>query len=89
MKSKFLLLVVLVFLLVDLSHAVDVNFNFIGSGARARSMGGAFIGVADDATAMSWNPAGLAKLDKAEASVVGLYVDYKVSSDLDGFDADI
>jgi long-subunit fatty acid transport protein len=49
------------------------NFNFIGSGARARGMGGAFIGVADDATAISWNPAGLATLEKPEASVVGIY----------------
>jgi long-subunit fatty acid transport protein len=64
------------------------DFNFIGSGARARGMGGAFIGVADDATAMSWNPAGLAKLDMAEASVVGLYENYSVDTDIEDFDAD-
>ncbi len=33
-------------------------------------MGGAFIGVADDATAASWNPAGLVQLEKPEMSVV-------------------
>ena len=32
--------------------------NIIGSGARALGMGGAFIAVADDATAASWNPGG-------------------------------
>ena len=34
-------------------------------------MGGAFIAVADDATAASWNPAGLIQLEKPEFSVVG------------------
>ncbi len=43
----------------------------VGSGARAMGMGGAFIGVADDATAASWNPAGLIQLEKPEASMVG------------------
>jgi len=33
-----------------------------GIGARALAMGGAFVAVADDATAMLWNPAGLAQL---------------------------
>jgi hypothetical protein len=31
------------------------------TGARALGMGGAFVGVADDATAVYWNPAGLVK----------------------------
>jgi len=34
-----------------------------GIGARALAMGGAFVAVADDATAMLWNPAGLAQLN--------------------------
>ena len=34
-----------------------------GVGARALGMGSAFVGVADDATAGYWNPAGLAGLD--------------------------
>jgi hypothetical protein len=42
----------------------------IGSGSRAMGMGGAFIAVADDASAASWNPAGLAVLEKPEASLV-------------------
>jgi long-subunit fatty acid transport protein len=36
-------------------------------------MGGAFIGVADDATAASWNPAGLIQLETPEVSIVGAY----------------
>ncbi len=44
--------------------------NPVGSGARATGMGGAFIAVADDATAASWNPAGLVQLEKPEVSAV-------------------
>jgi len=45
----------------------------VGSGARAQGMGCAFIAVADDATAASWNPGGLGQLQKPEISVVGSY----------------
>jgi len=45
--------------------------NPVGSGARALGMGGAFIAVADDATAASWNPGGLIQLEKTEISSVG------------------
>ncbi len=45
--------------------------NPVGSGARAIGMGGAFIAVADDATAASWNPGGLIQLLEPEISVVG------------------
>lgn len=44
--------------------------NPVGSGARAMGMGGAFVAVADDATAASWNPAGLIHLQKPEVSAV-------------------
>lgn len=39
----------------------------IDVGARAVGMGGAFVSVADDITAMYWNPAGLAQLTQSEA----------------------
>jgi long-chain fatty acid transport protein len=45
--------------------------NPIGSGARATAMGGAFISIADDASAASWNPAGLVQLGRPEVSIVG------------------
>jgi hypothetical protein len=41
-----------------------------GSGARAFGMGGAFLARADDATAASWNPAGLSYLRRPELSLV-------------------
>ncbi len=47
--------------------------NPVGSGARAMGMGGAFIGVADDATAASWNPGGLIQLETPEISLVGAF----------------
>ena len=39
---------------------VAVAQSFASTGTRAAGMGGAFVGVADDATAIYWNPAGLA-----------------------------
>ena len=47
--------------------------NPVGSGARAVGMGGAFIAIADDATAASWNPAGLIQLESPEISIVGAF----------------
>jgi long-subunit fatty acid transport protein len=44
----------------------------VGSGARALGQS-AFIAVADDATAASWNPAGLINLERPEASFVGMW----------------
>ncbi|MGA1867874.1 MAG: OmpP1/FadL family transporter [bacterium] len=45
--------------------------NPVGSGARALGIGGAFIAVADDATAASWNPSGMIQLKRPEISFVG------------------
>ncbi|MEK7768024.1 MAG: PorV/PorQ family protein [bacterium] len=38
----------------------------IGSGARASAMGEAFSAIADDSTAVFWNPAGLAQIGRAQ-----------------------
>lgn len=43
------------------------NFLKLGIGARALGMGEAFSAVADDASAVYWNPAGLAQLGRQEA----------------------
>ena len=47
-------------------RAID---NFAGLGARAMGMGGAYVGVADDFTAVWWNPAGLAQIQRREVHV--------------------
>jgi long-chain fatty acid transport protein len=50
---------------------LQARANFVqGSGARALGMGGAFLARADDATAASWNPAGLSYLRLPELSFV-------------------
>jgi long-subunit fatty acid transport protein len=72
--------------LVDAARALDLNdFNAtVGSGARAWGMGGAFLAVADDATAATWNPAGLAILQQPEATLVYVPID-DASFDYVGF----
>ncbi len=50
--------------------SINSSPNVVGSGARALGMGGAFIAVADDATAASWNPGGLTQLERPELSLV-------------------
>ena len=50
---------------------IPSSLNPVGSGARALGMGGAFIAIADDATAASWNPGGLIQLETPEISLVG------------------
>ena len=55
----------------------------LGSGARAFGMGGAFLARADDATAASWNPAGLSYLRVPEVSFVGVVNSFDVSRGLD------
>lgn len=54
-----------------ISEQSRTNFTVQGAGARAMGLGGAFIAVADDATAVSFNPAGLAQLLDPEVSFVG------------------
>jgi hypothetical protein len=46
-----------------------LTFLKIGVGARAAGLGEAFVPIADDATTLHWNPAGLADLSKRRAHV--------------------
>ncbi len=62
---------------------IPSSFNPVGSGARALAQGGAFIAVADDATAASWNPAGLIQLTKPEVSAVATAVSRQESIHFD------
>lgn len=62
------------FPLVILAQDKIPDFNITGAGARAEGFGGAFIGLADDATAVVWNPAGLSQLERAEGSIVTRFV---------------
>jgi long-subunit fatty acid transport protein len=70
MKTKFFLAFFLTSLLcfaqIASAQLAEVDFNTLGGGTKARGMGGAFMGVADDATAVFWNPAGISQIKKTE-----------------------
>jgi long-chain fatty acid transport protein len=55
----------------DIESLAGVKFNFGNPGARSLGMGGAFIALADDASAAEANPAGLTILRQPEVSVEG------------------
>ena len=55
----------------DIESLSGLQFNFGNPGARSLGMGGAFIGLADDASAAEANPAGLTILRKPEISIEG------------------
>jgi long-chain fatty acid transport protein len=54
--------------ITDEEGNASLQFSFVPPGARALGMGGAFIGLADDATAAYTNPAGLTQLVNSEIS---------------------
>lgn len=56
------------FAITDEEGNASLQFNFSAPGARSLAMGGAFIGLADDATAAFSNPAGLVQLASKEVS---------------------
>ncbi len=53
----------------DIESLSGLQFNFGNPGARSLGMGGAFLGLADDASAAEANPAGLTILRKPEVSL--------------------
>lgn len=53
----------------DIEALAGLQFNFGNPGARSLGMGGAFLGLADDASAAEANPAGLTILRKPELSL--------------------
>ncbi|MCP4634644.1 MAG: conjugal transfer protein TraF [candidate division Zixibacteria bacterium] len=75
MKKLLLFLSVLLILQPVYTHAA---FDDMRPSARARGMGNAFVGLADDATAIFYNPAGLSQL-----SLIQLYTTYQKPYGLD------
>ena len=68
-------LVSLLFLLTPgaaLADPGETGFAFLklGVGARAMGMGSAFVAIADDPTAVYWNPAGLATISKTQVTAM-------------------
>ncbi len=70
MTSKYFRGLTLSFALAASALASAANYAnevlAIGAGARALAMGGAFVGLADDSTAVYWNPAGLVRIPNME-----------------------
>ncbi len=65
----------LLVLLLSLSTGLFAGgFALSGIGSRAISMGGAFRGMADDPSAMYWNPAGLAFIQNDQISLGGSFI---------------
>ena len=72
-KGKLLLAIVaMLAFLSSMSLANGLNLN--GLGARAVAMGGAFVGLADDFSAVYWNPAGAAFFGKKYFGVSGFAI---------------
>ncbi len=64
MKRLWLYSCLLLLALTGLASA-QVSFDFTGAGARAEGMGKAYLSaLSDDASAMTWNPAGLVGHEK-------------------------
>ena len=79
MKKTFVMFIFMV-LLPTLTYAqfedqtpgtTGADFLKIGVGARQAAMGNAFAGVADDATAIYWNPGGLGFADRWNITMSG------------------
>jgi len=55
---------------------VPLQFSYSDPGARSMGFGGAFVALADDATAVLSNPAGLTQLQRPEISIEGRHWSY-------------
>jgi len=68
LKNKFILFLVFLLLAIGDAHSRNYTGDFltVGVGARALALGEAYASIADDATAIYWNPAGLGQVDRVE-----------------------
>jgi len=71
MKHVFNLIMTVVLVMVLASGAFANGLSLNSIGTRALGMGGAMVGLADDATSIYWNPAGMSNVP---GTFVGLYV---------------
>jgi long-chain fatty acid transport protein len=77
MKKGKQLISIVVFLVFLSSLALANGLNLNGLGSKAIAMGGAFVGLADDYSAIFWNPAGIAQFNM---KTFGLTVDDVIPS---------
>ncbi|TFH02526.1 MAG: hypothetical protein E4H13_01800 [Calditrichales bacterium] len=89
MKTVFTICLLFIVVLFTQTLFAQEPFTLNGNGARAAGMGYAFTGVADDATAISWNAAGLTQLYSMEASVIGKFGFGSLTPDYSDFEVDV
>jgi hypothetical protein len=73
-KLKYFIIFLLALLMVNIVNAEKITktgtmaakFLSIGVGSRANALGDAFVAIANDATAMYWNPSGISQLKQTE-----------------------
>lgn len=69
-EATFFVILLLFGIFLDISYAqeagCELSFLDIGAGARPRALGNAFVGIANDANAVYWNPAGTTTLERIE-----------------------
>jgi len=91
MKIRFLLITTLILIVsvhlfpqskdVSKVGTTAATFLEIGVGATASGMGGAYVSVANDATSLYWNPAGIARMENDEA--IFTHTNWIASTNLD------
>lgn len=86
MKKSLLVFILLALTLALMANGVSLN----SIGPKAMSMGGAFVGQADDATAVYWNPAGLiGQKASITASMVDVYLYPSYKNEALGIDSKV
>jgi hypothetical protein len=66
MRKILCIALILLFAAALCVSTARADFRHARMGPRPRAMGSAFVGVADDANAVYWNPAGMSQLDRFE-----------------------
>jgi tetratricopeptide (TPR) repeat protein len=74
------ILLLLFFLIKPVWGESSASFLKLEEGARPAGMGGAFVGLADDASTLYWNPAGLAYIGEKKFLLGYNSLDYGISS---------
>jgi len=87
MKRARMTLCVLSLVAVLAGPALANGLNLNSLGSRALAMGGAYVGLADDFSAIFWNPAGIASIRSRTFGAFGIDIIPKGTYKLDAFDA--
>lgn len=84
MLKKISLFIIVIYILMSAGYSHASGFKIFELGARAATLGGAFVARADDASAIYYNPAGIAFLDGIRVKVNVLYNDLTTTASYEG-----